>query len=98
MYGACQPATLLTVLHLGYAVVNCIPAPLYPGSSQVLAGTYPGIYRILCPPPDAGPTLGLCGEIFPSKWADIYYPGMYAYAKTLTNGAQGYGAGTYPGT
>ena len=31
------------------AVINCIPGPHYPGYSWVLAGTYPGIYRILCP-------------------------------------------------
>ena len=30
-------------------VINCIPGPHYLGNSGDLAGTYPGIYRILCP-------------------------------------------------
>ena len=36
-------------LSFAYAVINCIPDPHYPGNSRVLAGTFPGIYRILCP-------------------------------------------------
>ena len=72
------------------------PAPHYPGNSQDLAGTYPRIYRILCPR-RPGPTLGLCGEIFLSKGSEIYYPGMSTYAGTLIKGARGYGAGTYRG-
>ena len=31
------------------AVINCILGPHYPGNSGDLAGTYLGIYRILCP-------------------------------------------------
>ena len=30
-------------------MINGIPGPHHPGNSRVLAATYPGIYRILCP-------------------------------------------------
>ena len=76
-----------------YAVINCIPGPPLPrqlwGSSGDLLGD---LQNIVSPQ-----TRGLCGEIFRSKQLEIFYPGMSAYAGTLTKGAQGYGAGTYPG-
>ena len=74
------------------------PAPNYPGSSGVLAGTYLGIYRMLCPHRPG--TYGLMREDISFQRARKYpgiYSGMSAYAGTLTKGARGYGAGTYPG-
>ena len=56
-------------------------APYHPGNSQVLGGTYPGIYRILCPcKPRPYPRL-MQGDIS-SKGPEIIYPGMSAYART----------------
>ena len=68
------------------AVINCIPGPHYKDNSGDLVGTYPGIYRILCPR-RLGTYPGLiCGEIFWSKGLEIYYPGMSTYARTLLCG------------
>ena len=69
--------------------------PHYPGSNRVLAGTYPGIYRILC---SRRPRtyLGLMrGDVSFKRAGNL--PGVSAHARTLTNGAWGYGAGTYVG-
>ena len=76
-----------------------MPGHHYPGYNRDLAGTYPGDtgFTEYCVPADPGPTLGLSGEIFLSKGLEIYYPGMSTSAGTLTKGAQGYGAGIYPG-
>ena len=72
----------ILVMSTNNAVINCIPSPLphSPGNSRDLAGTYLGIYRMLCSR-RPGPTPGLCGEIFPSKGLEIYYHGMSAYAE-----------------
>ena len=71
-------------------------APHYPGNSRVQTGTYPEIYRILCPGrPVTYPGLTR-GDISFDRAGNLL-PRMSAYAGTLTKGARGYGVGTYPG-
>ena len=67
------------------------PAPDYPGNSGDLAGTYPGIYRILCPHRPGTYPGDMQGDI------SIKRAGNLLYAEILTKGTQGYRAGTYPG-
>ena len=75
------------------AVIKCIPGPHYPGNSRGLAGTYLGIYRILCPRrPGTYPGL-MRGDISVKRAGNL----LPRDVETLTKGARGYGAGTYPG-
>ena len=67
------------------------PAPHYPGNSRVIAGTYPGIYRILCPRRPRDLPQAYAGT-YPLKRAGNLPWDVHIY---LTKGARSYGAGTY---
>ena len=61
------------------AGINCIPGPHYPGNSGDLAGTYAGIYRILCPRrPGTYPGL-MRGDIFVKRAGNLLSRDVHIY-------------------
>ena len=80
------------------------PRPPLPRQQWGSSGDLPvDLQNIVSPQPaDPRPTPSLCGEIFPSKGLEIYYPRQQYYmylhiCQDPTKITQGYVAGTYPG-
>ena len=72
------------------------PAPHYSGNSRDLAGTYPGIYRILCPR-RRGTYPRLMREDVSVKRAGNLLPRDVCICRDSDQRHPGYGAGPYPG-